>query len=75
MKIPKYIREKMHLIAKLNYKARQETNDLEEWLEKHGVDTSIYGLRRDDGCSLVELDDGNDITDELCERLQGIGEF
>lgn len=70
MKIPKYIRHKMHRTAQLHALAFYETAKVEAWLEAHGFDISTDGLRRGDGCSLEELDYGNDITDDLCERLE-----
>lgn len=73
MKVPKYIREKMRRVAALNDEADQEMRKVEAWLEKHGVETSYTrggGLRDGCGCSLEELEYGNDVTDELCEWIE-----
>lgn len=68
MKVPKYIREKMHRCAVLNAQADAEMEAVEEWLQKRGIDTET--LRDGSGCSLEELEYGNDITDELCDRIE-----
>ena len=68
MKVPKYIREKMRRCAVLNQQAAAEMQALEEWLEKNGFD--IEDLRDGSGCSLEELEYGNDIADELCDRIE-----
>lgn len=70
MKIPKYIKAKMHRVALLNIAADKEMEIVEEWLERKGLDTSTEGLRDGSGISLEELEFGNDITDELCERIE-----
>lgn len=75
MRVPNYIKQKMHRVAHLNALAEQEMRNIEEWLESHGIDTSYSatdggGLRDGSGCSLEELEYGNDITDELCERIE-----
>ena len=71
MKVPKYIREKMHRIAELNSMSAYLMRDVEKWLEKQGIDTSIEGdLRNGSGCSLEELEYGNDVTDLLCEHIE-----
>lgn len=72
MKVPKHIKEKMHRVARLNSLADYEMRKVECWLEKRGFDvTSDGGLRDGGGCSLEELEYGNDITDLLCERIEG----
>ena len=73
MKVPKYIREKMRRVAALNNEADKEMKKIEDWLEKHGIGTSYTrggGLRDGCGCSLEELEYGNDVTDELCEWIE-----
>lgn len=71
MKVPKYIKKKMHNVARLSNLADREMQDVEEWLEKNGIDVSFEnGIRDGSGCSLEELEYGNDITDELCERIE-----
>lgn len=72
MKVPKYIREKMYKIVRLNNAANREMVEIELWLEDHGIDTSVDGeLRTGDGIGLDELEYGNGI-DELCERIEGL---
>ncbi len=70
MKVPGYIRYKMHRIASLCSQASALMREVEKWLEAHGVDTSEEGLRCGDGCSLEELEYGIDITDLICDRLE-----
>ena len=72
MKVPKYIKEKMHRIAKLTYEASQEMKIVESWLETHGIEisTQISGLRGGCGYSLEELEYGNDVTNELCKLIE-----
>lgn len=45
IKIPKYIRQKMHRIAHLHATANKEMQVVEAWLENQGFDTSMQGLR------------------------------
>ena len=73
MKIPGYIRYKMHRVAKLHAEATEEMEHVEAWLEAKGFDTSERGLRDGGGCSLEELEYGLDITDELCGRIESEG--
>lgn len=70
MKVPKYIKAKMHRVALLNIAADKEMEIVEAWLERKGLDTSMEGLRDGSGVSLEELEFGNDITDELCARIE-----
>lgn len=71
MKVPKHIKEKMHRIAFLVSEADRLMTDVEEWLKKKSGDTSFPDMLRDgSGCSLEELEYGNDITEELCERIE-----
>lgn len=72
MKIPKHIRDKMHRIADLNYKSAELSREVDEWFASRGFD--VYELRCGDGCSLEELDYGNDVTDIFCERVEN-GDF
>ena len=50
IKIPKYIRQKMHRIAHLHATANKEMQVVEAWLENQGFDTSMQGLRCGNGC-------------------------
>ena len=70
IKIPEYIRQKMHRIAYLHATANKEMQVVEAWLENQGFDTSMQGLRCGNGYSLEELDYGNDCTDELCKSME-----
>lgn len=72
MKVPKHIRDKMHKVADLHYRAASLSADVDNWFVDHGFD--IDELRCGDGYSLEELDYGNDVTDILCERIEN-GEF
>ena len=72
MKIPKYIRDKMHKLAYLHYKAAELSKVVDNWFIEHGFD--IEELRDGSGASLEELDYGNDVTDAFCERVEN-GDF
>lgn len=72
MKVPKYIKEKMHRIVALNQAAAAEMEDVEAWLEQKGFD--IEALRDGSGCSLEELEYGVDIADDLCARIEAEAE-
>ena len=73
VKVPKYIKEKMHRVAGLRVLQNYEMKIIEEWLESKGFD--IDALRDGCGHSLEELESGNDITDLFCERLETNAEF
>lgn len=68
MKIPKYIKNKMHRIAELHTEADELMKEVEEYLTSKGY--CIDTIRDGSGASLEELDYGNDVTDMLCERLE-----
>lgn len=68
MKIPKHIKNSMHRVARLHSEANSEMNKVEDWLEKNGFD--IDELRDGSGTSLEELDYANDVTDELCTKIE-----
>ena len=68
MRVPKYIREKMRRCATLYKQVAAEMEMIEKWLEKNGFD--IEDLRDGSGVSLEELEYGNDIADELCDRIE-----
>ena len=72
MKIPKHIRDKMHKLANLHYKAAELGMEIDSWFIAHGFD--IEELRDGSGDSLEELDYGNDVTDAFCERVEN-GDF
>lgn len=72
IKVPQYIQNKMHRIAKLNAEVLNLSNEISEWFEKQGIDvhTGSGGLRCGDGAGLDELDYGDDITDIIVARIE-----
>lgn len=68
MKVPEYIRRKMHRAAQLHAEASKLTRQIDEWFESRGY--AAEDLRCGDGYSLEELDYGNDVTDILCDRIE-----
>lgn len=71
-KVPLYIKEKMHKLAKLSQQAEELENEISEWFCAKGFDEDA--LRCGNGASLEELIYGNDVTDEFCTRIES-GEF
>lgn len=70
-KVPKYIKKKMHEVARLERKSSEIMDEIEEWLIKNGIDTSVdNGLRAGDGIGLDELEYGNDCTEKLCNIIE-----
>lgn len=72
MKVPEYVRRKMHRLADLQSKATVLSREIDAWFMENGFD--IEELSCGDGCSLEELEYGNDITDEFCGCIES-GEF
>ena len=72
LKVPEYIRRKMHRAANLHAEASVLMRQIDEWFERRGY--SMEDLRCGDGFSLEELDYGNDVTDAFCARVES-GEF
>ena len=70
MIIPKYIRSKMHLCARHACQAATYNFEVANWLEKHGID--VGDISDGDGSSFEELMYGNDVTDELCARIEAM---
>ena len=68
LKIPKYIREWMKFTAYYSNKAAALNQNVAKWLKSHGVD--VDALSDGSGCGFEELMYGNDVTDELCERIE-----
>ena len=66
MKIPKYIRKKMHQIALYAGLAAKLDCEVGLWLERNGID--VEKLSDGGGGGYEELGYGNDITNELCAR-------
>lgn len=68
MKVPNYIRSKMHLCASHAKQASKYDMEIADWLEAHGID--VEAISCGDGSSFEELIYGNDVTDELCARIE-----
>ena len=67
-KVPKYIKEKMHRLAKLSQQTKELSAEIDCFFENNGYD--VDNLRSGDGLSLEELEMGNDITEELCMEIE-----
>lgn len=66
--IPKEIQKKMHRLAQLSKEAKSLDLEINNWFIAHGYETDPfckYSLNDDNGISLSELGDGNDITDNF----------
>ena len=72
MKVPEYIRHKIHRAAKLHAEPSRIIRQVDEYFEGRGY--TPENLRCGDGFSLEELDYGNDVTDIFVERIES-GEF
>lgn len=72
MKVPKYIRNRMHRAARLSKAMETEMRIVDGWFGDHGFD--IEKLRNGDGASLEEIEYGNDVTDVFCEKVEN-GDF
>ena len=68
--IPNYIRLKMHLCASHARQAAKYDLEVAIWLERHGID--VEAISSGDGSSFEELMYGNDVTDELCARIESM---
>ncbi len=77
-KIPKYVKDHMHRIVFHAQRLGEEVIAVEDWLESHGYDIETLRLGGNgvgfggSGCSLEELEYGNDVVDELCEALESM---
>ena len=67
MKVPKYIREKMHRIALHARMVSDLDREVGIWLEQNGMDVEKLS---DGGSGYEELSYGNDVTDELCAQIE-----
>lgn len=72
MKVPKYIRKKMHQIALYAGLAAKLDCEVGLWFERNGVD--VERLSDGSGYGYEELIYGNDTTDELCELIEQMEE-
>lgn len=70
MVIPNYIRGMMHRCAAYANKAADINRKIGIWLERHDVD--VEAISNGDGYSFEELMYGNDVTDELCARIEAM---
>ena len=70
MVVPNYIRSKMRLCASHARQAAKYDREVGIWLEKHGID--VEDISNGDGNSFEELIYGNDVTDELCARIEAM---
>lgn len=70
-KVPMYIKNKMKYVTELSRKMDRAMGDVESWLYLNGLDPDCE-LRDGGGCSLEELEYGNDVTDALCERIESL---
>lgn len=68
MRVPNYIRTKMHLCASHAAQAAKYDAEVGIWLEQHDID--VESISTGDGYSFEELVYGNDVTDELCKRIE-----
>lgn len=68
MKVPKYIREKMHRIALHARMVSDLDREVGIWLEQNEID--VEKLSDGGGSGYEELSYGNDVTDELCAQIE-----
>ena len=68
MKVPKYIREKMHRIALHARMVSDLDREVGIWLEQNWID--VEKLSDGGGSGYEELSYGNDVTDELCAQIE-----
>ena len=68
MKLPKYIREKMHRIELHARMVSDLDREVGIWLEQNGID--VEKLSDGGGSGYEELSYGNDVTDELCAQIE-----
>ena len=69
--VPKYIKNEMRLVSKYAMLADEHMKNVENWLERAGIDTNYgNGFRDGDSLGLEELEYGCDIVDELCEKIE-----
>lgn len=68
VRVPNYIRVKMHQLALHAAKAAEYDREICKWLDSHGVD--VENISSGDGESFEELSYGNDVTEVLCDRIE-----
>lgn len=70
MKVPNYIRSKMHLCASHARQVSKYDCEIASWLEKNDID--VESISTGDGQSYEELLYGNDVTDEICALIESM---
>ena len=68
MRVPKYIQDKMHRLAKLSNQAADLSREIDRFFIEKGYD--IEALRSGDGISLEELEYGVDVTELICKAIE-----
>lgn len=68
MKIPEYIKRKMHSAAKNFQQGAALMADVDKWFDAHGFPAEV--IRSGDGTSLEEIEYGNDVTEVFCARIE-----
>lgn len=68
MRVPNYIRTKMRLCASHATQAAKYDAEIGIWFKQH--DINAESISTGDGFSFEELMYGNDVTDELCKRIE-----
>lgn len=71
MVVPAYIRAAMHRCASYARKAADLDREIGNWIEERGID--VGAISNGDGSSFEELMYGNDVTNELCTRIEAMG--
>lgn len=75
MKVSKHIQLQMHKVAKLNAESRKIMSEIEQYLDKKGIDPDLLrGTSTDKTVYasdyLTDLDCGIDVTDDLVAYLE-----
>ena len=73
MVVSKEIQKKMHRLAKLSAEAAALSQEIDSYFQAKGYSVEPYdpdSLRCGNGCSLEELELGNDITDEIVSAIE-----
>lgn len=68
MKVSETIKKKMRRMAALSSEVSRLSAEVEDYFTKKGFD--VEKLRDGDGRSLEELEYGNNVTEEFCEKIE-----
>lgn len=68
MKIPIYIKKKMHRLVEIEQQAIAISYEIDQFFIENGYD--IEKLRDGCGFSLEELERGSDVIDKLCQAIE-----